>query len=127
MVSILLHNINIVVRTIFYMFWAWVFYFDGLQLSPAMRSFVDCLVLADIVTWLMYQFYLLPRMMIHFSIGTLVNLVVIAVLYKDAKSLVPSSVDMQAMALMVFFSMAAVKGFYYLSIELGYAGSRTSR
>jgi hypothetical protein len=33
---------------------------------------------------------------------------------------VPQSADMQAMAIMVFFSVAAVKGFYYILIEMGY-------
>ena len=100
---------------------------DGLHLSWAMRSFLNCLVLADIVTWLMYQFYLLPRMVVQFGIGTVVILAVIILLIRDAKSLVPQSADMQAMAIMVFFSVAAVKGFYYVLIEMGYAGSQSSR
>jgi hypothetical protein len=29
---------------------------------------------------------------------------------------------MQAMAIMIFFSVAAVKGFYYVLIEMGYSG-----
>jgi len=123
MATMLVHNLNVLVRTVFYVFCAWVFYFDGLHLSFAMRSFVNCLVLADIISWLMYQIYLLPRMMVHFGIGTLVNVVVMGLLFKDAKSLVPSSLDMQAMAIMVFFSVAAVKGFYYLLLEMGSSGS----
>ena len=122
MTALLLHNVNILVRMVFYGLWAWIFYFDGLHLSETMRSFLNCLVLADVVTWLIYQLYLLPRMMVHFGIGTVVNLVVMALLYRDARSLVPESMDMQAMAIMVFFSMAAVKGFYYTLIEMGYLG-----
>ncbi|MCK4837314.1 MAG: hypothetical protein KAS94_00850 [Desulfobulbaceae bacterium] len=122
--AILIHNLNILARIIFYTLWAWIFYFDGLHLSEAMRSFLNCLLLADIVTWLMYQFYLLPRMLVRFGIGTVVNVVVIILLVRDAKSLVPESMDMQAMAIMVFFSVAAVKGFYYLLIEMGYSGSQ---
>jgi hypothetical protein len=118
--AILMHNINILARIIFYSLWAWIFYFDGLHLSVAMQSFLNCLVLADIVTWLMYQFYLLPRMVVQFSIGTVVNMAVMILLIGDAKSLVPQSADMQAMAIMVFFSVAAVKGFYYILIEMGY-------
>jgi len=56
----------------------------------------------------------------QFGIGTVVNLAVMIMLIRDAKSLVPQSADMQAMAIMVFFSVAAVKGFYYLLIEMGY-------
>ncbi len=119
-----MHNANILARVVFYSLWAWIFYFDGLHLSGAMRSFLNCLLLADIVTWLMYQFYLLPRMMVHFGIGTVVNLAVMILLIRDAESLVPQTVDMQAMAIMVFFSMAAVKGFYYMLIEMGYSGSQ---
>ena len=89
-----------------------------------MRSFLNCLVLADIVTWLMYQFYLLPRMVIQFGIGTVVNVAVMVLLIRDAKSLVPQSTDMQAMAIMVFFSVAAVKGFYYVLLEMGYWDSQ---
>ena len=126
MSDIVLHNLNILVRTLFYLFWAWVFYFDGLHLSLPMRSFVNMLVLADIATWLLYQLYLLPRMMLQFSIGTLVNLVVMFFLFRDARSLVPESMGLQAMAVMVFFSVAAVKGFYYVLIEMGYGGSRSS-
>ena len=122
MTAILMHNVNILVRIVFYGLWAWIFYFDGLHLSEIMRSFLNCLVLADVVTWLLYQFYLLPRMMVHFGIGTVVNVVVMILLYRDAKSLVPESMDMQAMAIMVFFSVAAVKGFYYTLIEMGYLG-----
>jgi hypothetical protein len=124
MAGILMHNINIVIRIIFYSLWIWVFYFDGLHFSEVMRSFINCLVLADIVTWLMYQFYLLPRMVVQFGIGTVVNIVVMILLYRDAKSLVPESMDMQAMAIMVFFSVAAVKGFYYLLVEMGYIGGQ---
>ena len=51
------------------------------------------------------------------------ELAVMILLIRDAKSLVPQSADMQAMAIMVFFSVAAVKGFYYLLIEMGYSGS----
>ena len=120
MKAILMHNANILARIVFYSLWAWIFYFDGLHLSVAMQSFLNCLVLADIVTWLMYQFYLLPKMVVQFGIGTLVNVAVMILLIRDAKSLVPESVDMQAMAIMVFFSVAAVKGFYYLLIEMGY-------
>jgi hypothetical protein len=127
MKSILTHNANILARIIFYSLWGWIFYFDGLHLSVAMQSFLNFLVLADIVTWLMYQFYLLPRMVVQFGIGTVVNLAVIILLIRDAKSLVPQSADMQAMAIMVFFSVAAVKGFYYVLIEMGYAGSQSSR
>jgi hypothetical protein len=127
MKSILTHNANILARIIFYSLWVWIFYFDGLHLSVAMQSFLNFLVLADIVTWLMYQFYLLPRMVVQFGIGTVVNLAVIILLIRDAKSLVPQSADMQAMAIMVFFSVAAVKGFYYVLIEMGYAGSQSSR
>lgn len=122
--TILTHNANILVRSVFYGLWAWVFYFDGLHLSEAMQSFLNCLVLADLVTWIMYQFYLLPKMLVHFGIGTMVNVAVMIMLIKDAKLLVPQSVDMQAMAIMVFFSVAAVKGFYYTIIEMGYSGSR---
>jgi hypothetical protein len=122
MADILLHNINILIRIIFYSLWIWIFYFDGLHLSGVMRSFINCLVLADVVTWLMYQIYLLPRMVVQFGIGTVVNIVVMVLLYRDMKSLVPESMDMQAMAIMVFFSVAAVKGFYYLLIEMGYIG-----
>ena len=117
-----MHNVNILTRIVFYSLWVWFFYFDGLHLSGAMRSFLDCLVLADIVTWLMYQFYLLPRMVIQFGIGTLINVAVIILLIRDAKSLVPQSADMQAMAIMIFFSIAAVKGFYYVLLEMGYLG-----
>ena len=115
-----MHNVNILARIIFYILWVWIFYFDGLHLSVPMRSFLNFLVLADIITWLMYQFYLLPRMVMQFGIGTVVNLAVMIMLIRDAKSLVPQSADMQAMAIMVFFSVAAVKGFYYLLIEMGY-------
>lgn len=122
--EILLHNANILARCIFYGLWAWVFYFDGLHLSPPMRSFLNCLVLADVVTWLVYQLYLLPGMVVHLGLGTVINIVVMIMLYRDAKALVPDSVEMQAMALMVFFSVAAVKGFYYVLIEMS---SRRSR
>ena len=118
--SILMHNANILARIVFYGLWVWIFYFDGLHLSVPMRSFLNFIVLADIITWLMYQFYLLPRMVVQFSIGTVVNLVVMILLIRDAKLLVPRSADMQAMAIMIFFSVAAVKGFYYLLIEMGY-------
>ncbi len=121
--ALLMHNANILARIVFYGLWVWVFYFDGLHFSEAMRSFLNCLVLADIITWLMYQFYLLPRMVMQFSIGTVVNVAVIILLIKDAKSLVPQSVDMQAMAIMVFFSVAAVKGFYYILIEMDHKGT----
>ena len=119
-----MHNVNILARIIFYILWVWIFYFDGLDLSEAMSSFLNCLVLADIVTWLMYQFYLLPRMVVQFGIGTLVNMVVMILLIRDAKSLIPEAADMQAMAIMVFSSVAAVKGFYYVLIEMGYLGSQ---
>ena len=118
--AILMHNVNILARIVFYSLWVWIFYFDGLHLSLPMRSFLNFIVLADIITWLMYQFYLLPRMVVQFSIGTVVNLVVMILLIRDAKLLVPRSADMQAMAIMIFFSVAAVKGFYYLLIEMGY-------
>ena len=124
MFTILTHNANVLVRTILYGLWAWFFYFDGLELSEAMQSFINCLVLADLVTWIMYQFYLLPRMAVQFGIGTVVNVAVMILLIRDAKSLVPQSADMQAMAIMIFFSVAAVKGFYYLLIEMGYHGSQ---
>ena len=119
-----MHNANILARIIFYSLWVWIFYFDGLHLSEAMRSFLNCLVLADIVTWLMYQFYLLPKLMVQFGIGSVVNVAVMILLIRDAKALVPQSVDMQAMAIMIFFSVAAVKGFYYLLIEMGYHDSQ---
>jgi len=122
--TILMHNANILARIVFYSLWTWIFYFDGLHLSEAMQSFLNCLVLADIVSWLMYQFYLLPRMVVQFGIGSVVNVAVMILLIRDAKSLVPQSADMQAMAIMVFFSVAAVKGFYYLLIEMGYSGSK---
>ena len=118
--AILMHNVNILARIVFYSLWVWIFYFDGLHLSGPMQSFLNFIVLADIITWLMYQFYLLPRMVMQFGIGTVVNLAVMIMLIRDAKSLVPQSADMQAMAIMVFFSVAAVKGFYYLLIEMGY-------
>ena len=125
--TILMHNTNILARIVFYSLLVWIFYFDGLHLSWAMRIFLNCLVLADIVTWLMYQFYLLPRMVLQFGIGTVINVAVMILLIRDAKSLVPQSADMQAMAIMVFFSVAAVKGFYYVLIEMGYIGSQSSR
>ncbi len=122
--AVLMHNANILARTVFYSLWVWIFYFDGLHLSEAMQSFLNCLVLADIVTWLIYQCYLLPRMVVQFGIGTVVNVAVMFLLIRDAKSLVPETADMQAMAIMVFLSVAAVKGFYYLLIEMGYSGSK---
>jgi len=121
----LMHNANMLARFAFYGLWAWVFYFDGLDLSMPMRSFLNILVLADVVTWLMYQLYLLPRMVVHLGIGTVVNVVVMYLLFRDANSLVPESMDMKAMAIMVFFSVAAVKGFYYTLIEMGYTRSRS--
>ncbi len=123
--SILMHNANILARIVFYSLWIWIFYFDGLHLSLAMQSFLNCLVLADIITWLMYQLYLLPGMVVQFSIGTLVNLAVMILLFRDARSLVPQSVDMQAMAIMIFLSVAAVKGFYYILIEMGHRGPKS--
>jgi hypothetical protein len=125
--AILLHNINILVRIVFYSLWVWIFYFDGLHLSEPMRGFLNFLVLADIVTWLGYQFYLLPRMVVQFGIGTAVNVAVMILLIRDAKSLVPQSADMQAMAIMVFFSVAAVKGFYYILIEMDHKGPESSQ
>jgi len=123
----LLHNINILTRIVFYSLWVWIFYFDGLHLSEPMRGFLNFLVLADIVTWLAYQFYLLPRMVLQFGIGTAVNVAVMILLIRDAKSLVPHAADMQAMAIMVFFSVAAVKGFYYILIEMDHKGSESSQ
>ena len=123
--AILMHNVNILARIVFYGLWVWIFYFDGLHLSVPMRSFLNFLVLADIITWLMYQFYLLPRMVLQFGIGTVINVAVMILLIRDAKSLVPQSVDMQAMAIMIFLSVAAVKGLYYLLIEMGYIGTRS--
>lgn len=123
----LIHNANILVRLVFYGIWAWVFYFDGLELSVAMQSFLNCLVLADVVTWLLYQLYLLPRLVLQFGLGTVVNLVVTILLIRNAKNLVPQTVDMQALAIMVFFSVAAVKGFYYLLLEMGSRNAQTSR
>jgi hypothetical protein len=113
-----MHDINIIARSSLYLLWAWVFYFNGLHLSENMRIFLDCIVLADIVTWLIYQLFLVPRLLVHFGIGTLINLIVIIVLMRNVKDLVPASMEMQAMAIMVFFSVAAVKGFYYFSIEM---------
>ena len=121
----LIHNANTLARIFLYGLWAWVFYFDGLNLSSPMQSFLNCLVLADVVTWLMYQVYLLPRMVVHLGIGALVNIVVMILLFRDANTLVPESMDMKAMAIMVFFSVAAVKGFYYTMIEMSYSRSRT--
>ena len=117
-----MHNVNVMVRIVFYGLWLWIFYFNGLHLSEIMLSFLNCLVLADIISWLLYQLYLLPRMVFHFGIGTVVNLAVMILLYRNAKSLVPESMDMKAMAIMVFFSVSAVKGFYYVLIEMGYIG-----
>ena len=122
--AILMHRANILARIIFYCLWIWIFYFDGLHLSVPMRSFLNCLVLADIITWLGYQIYLLPRMVLQFGIGAVVNIVVMILLVRDAKSLVPQSADMQAMAIMIFLSVAAVKGFYYVLIEMGYHSSK---
>ena len=119
-----MHNLNILIRIFFYSLWIWIFYFDGLDLSMPMRSFLNFLVLADIITWLMYQIYLLPRMLVQFGVGTVVNIIIMILLMRDAKSLVPQSLDMQAMAIMVFFSVAAVKGFYYVLIEMGYLGKK---
>lgn len=113
-----LHNANVLIRMLFYGMWAWVFYFDGLHLSMPMRSFLNCLVLADIVTWLAYQIYLLPRMVVQLGIGTVVNVAVMYLLFRDAKLLIPESTHMQAMAIMVFFSVASVKGFYYMLLEM---------
>jgi hypothetical protein len=118
--DMLMHNVNVLVRMLFYAFWIWMYYFDGLHLSEAMRSFVNCLVLADIATWLLYQIYLLPRMVVHFGIGTVVNLLVMVMLVRGAKSLLPQTLDMQAMAAMVFFAVAGVKGFYYYLLEMSY-------
>ena len=114
----LMHNTNVIARIVFYSLWAWIFYFDGLELSYPMRSFLNWLVLADIATWLMYQIYLLPRMILHSGFGSVINLAVMILLFRDAQSLVPQTIDMQAMALMVFLSMFAVKGFYYTLIEM---------
>jgi len=125
MTDTLMHNANILARIVFYSLWAWVFYFDGLHLSLPMRSFLNMLVLADVATWLLYQIYLLPRMVVHLGIGAVINIGVMILLYRDAKSLVPDSMGMQAMAIMVFLSVAAVKGFYYTMIEMGYARSRS--
>lgn len=126
MQSSIMHNANMLARTVFYCFWIWIFYFNGLDLSFASQSFLNCLVLADIITWVVYQFYLLPRMMVQFSFGSIINLVVIVLLMKDAQSLIPESLGMQAMAIMVFFSVAAVKGFYYVLIEMDGRRSRST-
>jgi hypothetical protein len=119
-----MHNANIAARSSLYLLWAWVFFYNGLDLSENMQIFLDCFILADIVTWLIYQVFLVPRMLIHFGIGTLINLAVIAALVNNVEKLIPSSVDMQAMAIMVFFSVAGVKGFYYFMIEMAGAGFR---
>ncbi|MBU0482656.1 MAG: hypothetical protein KKG47_16305 [Proteobacteria bacterium] len=116
--EMILHNANVLVRMVFYGLWAWIFYFDGLHLSLPMRSFLNMLVLADIITWFAYQVYLLPRMVVQLGIGTVVNMVVMYFLFRDAKALVPEYLGMQAMAIMVFLSVAAVKGFYYVLIEM---------
>jgi hypothetical protein len=119
-----MHNINTLIRILFYCLWIWIFFYNGLHLSDPMRSFLNCLVLADIITWLGYQFYLLPRMVIQFGIGSLVNIVVMVLLIRDTRSLIPQTIEMQAMAIMVFFSVAAIKGFYYVLLEMGYLGSQ---
>ena len=103
-----MHNINTLIRILFYCLWIWIFFYNGLHLSDPMRSFLNCLVLADIITWLGYQFYLLPRMVIQFGIGSLVNIVVMVLLIRDTRSLIPQTIEMQAMAIMVFFSVAAM-------------------
>ncbi|MBU0673982.1 MAG: hypothetical protein KJ950_05005 [Proteobacteria bacterium] len=118
MFDLLTNNINMLIRTGFYVFWAWGIYFNGLGLSIAMQALVNALVLADIATWLMYQFYLLPRMMIRFGSETLLNLVIIGLLIREAKSLVPQTIDMQAMAIMIFLSVGSLKGFYYMLSEM---------
>lgn len=122
--SAALHNFNLIARFLGYSLWAWIFYFDGLHLSFAMRSLLNFIVIADLVTWLIYQVYLLPRMAVNFGAGALVNLLVIGVLLVSVKTILPQTADLQAMALMVFLAVSGIKGFYYFLIELIPGGSQ---
>jgi len=119
-----MHNLNVIARIVVYSLWAWVFYFDGLHLTFAMRSFVNFIVIADLITWVMYQIYLLPRFVIHFGIGALLNLAVIICLLKGVQSILPQTADLQAMAVMVFLSVSGVKGMYYFMLEMNRSGSQ---
>lgn len=114
-----LNNLTVIARLVFYLFSAWVYYFDGLHLGLAMRSLVSFIVIADLITWLIYQIYLLPRMASHIGIWAVVNVVVIIFLIKGVRAIWPEPADLQAMAAMVFISVFGIKGMYYFMLELG--------
>ena len=116
--SFAINNLNIIARSIVYSLWAWICYYDGFHLTFAMRSLVNFIIIADIVTWVMYQIYLLPRSVINFGIGALVNVFVIIILIKGVKYIMPETADLQAMAAMVFFLIFGVKGMYYFMLEM---------
>jgi hypothetical protein len=113
-----LHNYNLFARFLVYAFWAWVTFFDGLHLTLAMRSLLNFILLADVVTCLLYQIYLLPRMVVQVGVGALVNLLVILLLIKGVKAILPQTPDLQAMALMVFLAVFGIKGMYYFLLEM---------
>jgi len=91
--SFAINNLNIIARLFVYSLWAWICYSDGFHLSFAMRSLVNFIVIADIVTWVMYQIYLLPRSVIHFGIGALINVFVIFILIKGGAGTVTGFQD----------------------------------
>lgn len=114
-----MHNFNLIFRIVAYIFWAWILFFDGFHLSFAFRTLVNFIFIADIVTWVLYQLYLLPKMALHFGLWALVHLAVVVILIKGVRAVFPQSPELRAMAAMVFLAVAGIKGMYYFLLETG--------
>jgi hypothetical protein len=118
-----MHTFNIIARTVVSIIWIGLYFLSEGQISEVVRSLLAGVILGDVVTWIIYQLYLLPKNIFNLSIGSIVNTIAVIVLLKFVKIHFPQSPEWMAISLMVCMAVMALKVGYYYLLEMNLIGS----
>ncbi|MGA2507098.1 MAG: hypothetical protein ABSF80_06460 [Chitinispirillaceae bacterium] len=116
-----MHKIHVIARIVISIIWLGLCIPNRSHLSDINRCLIAGIVLGDVITWIIYQIYLLPRNIMHFGISGIVNIAVVILLVKYLRISLPDSPEWAGMAIMVFMVAAAIKGIYYYMAETYFA------
>lgn len=115
-----MQKINLIARVLFSLLWIWIYSQTNKQTYEALafRSYLNCIVLADLITWILFIPFNPENTVTNLCAGSIINVIVIVFMIINIKTVWPQSSEWMGMSIMVFMSFVGLKFLYYMLLRI---------
>ena len=111
------YKIFVIIRIVITLIWVLMSLYIYKYSSLATKSFINCIIIVDLFTWIVYHL-LIAQDIVKLNIIGIVNLILMIFMLKNAYSIWPQTTEWKAMLIFVFIGFGGVKAFFYFLREL---------